>query len=281
MAFDLTEVIRHLIDGIVDDEAFATFAEQVAGLAPYTSLVIRDQASEPGTPDGKVGLGNKDPKPHASLRAQSIEVAEFNGLNLLAELLTQVLQARQRPVAQEPNLAQVVLDGQIDAVLVIDASGVLQFANASALRLMEISNVLTLCGGRLSSPEPLVASSLRKLIRSAGKGHGGGGLSFPASMPGYRGTVESLPCANAPLVCIRLRDEKTWAAMQANRARARHGLTAAETRLAEAVLLGLRPIDIAEQRSVSMSTIRTQLRSLYIKTGVTGQAELKKTLEAF
>jgi len=57
-----------------------------------------------------------------------------------------------------------------------------------------------------------------------------------------------------------------------------HGLTAAEARLAEALLLGLTPIDIAEQRNVSMPTVRTQLRSLFAKTGVTGQAELVKLL---
>jgi DNA-binding CsgD family transcriptional regulator len=238
----------------------------VAGLVPPTGLVIQKQ--------GKEALRRHD-EPHA----QTVEHNEVHGLNLLAELFTEVLGVQRLPAAQKLNLAQAVLDDQSDAVLVVDPSGALQFANASAIRLIEISEVLALCGDRLSSPEPLIASSLRTLIRSASKAGRGGELSFPAEMPTYRGSVESLPGADVPLVCIRLRDEKARAAAQADRARLDHGLTLAETQLAEALLSGLTPVDIAERRNVSMSTVRTQLRSLYIKTGVTGQAELKKALD--
>ena len=52
------------------------------------------------------------------------------------------------------------------------------------------------------------------------------------------------------------------------------GLTRAEARLARGVLTGSSAGEYANQVGVRMATIRTQLHSIFIKTGVTRQAEL-------
>lgn len=52
------------------------------------------------------------------------------------------------------------------------------------------------------------------------------------------------------------------------------GLTRAEARLARGVLTGCSAGEYAHQVGVRMATIRTQLHSIFIKTGVTRQAEL-------
>ena len=52
------------------------------------------------------------------------------------------------------------------------------------------------------------------------------------------------------------------------------GLTRAEARLARGVLTGCSAGEYAHQAGVRMATIRTQLHSIFIKTGVTRQAEL-------
>jgi DNA-binding CsgD family transcriptional regulator len=52
------------------------------------------------------------------------------------------------------------------------------------------------------------------------------------------------------------------------------GLTRAEARLARGVLTGCTAGEYARQVGVRMATIRTQLHSIFIKTGVTRQAEL-------
>jgi DNA-binding CsgD family transcriptional regulator len=52
------------------------------------------------------------------------------------------------------------------------------------------------------------------------------------------------------------------------------GLTRAEARLARGVLTGCTAGEYARQVAVRMATIRTQLHSIFIKTGVTRQAEL-------
>jgi DNA-binding CsgD family transcriptional regulator len=52
------------------------------------------------------------------------------------------------------------------------------------------------------------------------------------------------------------------------------GLTRAEARLARGVLTGSTAGEYARQAGVRMATVRTQLHSIFIKTGVTRQAEL-------
>jgi len=349
MAFDASELTCHLIDSIVDDEAFAALPERIAKFAKSAGLLIQTHSDRLIRVDGAYGLspdllskyaqyfwqkdvwqaiyetnqfdsvatsdgfmttsefketeifrdllrqetpltrcagfisdlGEGERLVFGAQRTESMgefEPEMLHGLDRLADPLTRVLQARRRLAAQAQNMAQAVLDDQIDAVLVVDLRGAPQFVNASASAMIATANLLCLRAGQISSPHPLLASSLRKLVASACKGRGGGDLSFPPQLSGYRGTVEPLRGANAPLACIRLRDERAWAAARADQARCMHGLTAAEARLAEALLLGLTPIDIAEQRNVSMPTVRTQLRSLFAKTGVTGQAELVKLL---
>ncbi len=284
ISVDLSALLCHLIDSVVDDEAFEKLPDHMARLGqgarlnPAPSAPTHKRACDLKAIDRELGLSKTALNPPIRCAACNPDPDDLGGLDLFAAPLTRVLQARRQLAAQALNLAQAVLDDQIDAVVVVDVNGVPQFANASAMRLLETSDILTLNAGRISSREPLILSSLRKLLRSASKGRGGD-LVFPPHVVGYRGSVEPLQGATAPLVCIRLRDDKAWAAARADQARLLHGLTAAETRLAEALLLGLTPADIADQRNVSMPTVRTQLRSLYAKTGVTGQAALKKALE--
>jgi DNA-binding CsgD family transcriptional regulator len=52
------------------------------------------------------------------------------------------------------------------------------------------------------------------------------------------------------------------------------GATQRETELIELLLRGLTPAECAEQRQISINTIRTQLASLLAKTGTRFQAEL-------
>jgi DNA-binding CsgD family transcriptional regulator len=52
------------------------------------------------------------------------------------------------------------------------------------------------------------------------------------------------------------------------------GLTRAEARLARGVLTGCTASEYARQAGVRMATIRTQLHSIFVKTGVSRQAEL-------
>lgn len=52
------------------------------------------------------------------------------------------------------------------------------------------------------------------------------------------------------------------------------GLTATELALAQAIASGLSPQDVADRRGVSINTVRTQLKSVYSKTGLHRQSQL-------
>ena len=53
-----------------------------------------------------------------------------------------------------------------------------------------------------------------------------------------------------------------------------YGLTPAEAALLPLLLQGMTPREMADTRQVKMPTVRSQLASLYAKTGTRGQAEL-------
>ncbi|MNG24166.1 Bacterial regulatory protein, luxR family [compost metagenome] len=55
-------------------------------------------------------------------------------------------------------------------------------------------------------------------------------------------------------------------------------LTTAEQRLAELLCVGLQPRECAERLDTSINTVRSQLRSLFRKTGTERQTELVRLL---
>ena len=55
-------------------------------------------------------------------------------------------------------------------------------------------------------------------------------------------------------------------------------LTAAEARVARGLLRGERPRQVAEASGVSVSTVRSQLASIFGKTGAADQADLSRLL---
>jgi DNA-binding CsgD family transcriptional regulator len=57
-----------------------------------------------------------------------------------------------------------------------------------------------------------------------------------------------------------------------------YGLTPAETTIANGLLSGLSPQEIADQRRVSIGTVRDQLKSLLSKTGTRRQSDLVRIL---
>jgi DNA-binding CsgD family transcriptional regulator len=57
-----------------------------------------------------------------------------------------------------------------------------------------------------------------------------------------------------------------------------YGLTPAETRLSIMLLQGATLSEIAEWASVSLNTVRTQLKSIFAKTGIKRQTDLVRKL---
>lgn len=61
---------------------------------------------------------------------------------------------------------------------------------------------------------------------------------------------------------------------------ASHDLTQAEEEVLNLLLQGFRPAEIGATRGVAISTVRTQLKRLFAKTGTRGQTDLiRKVLQ--
>jgi DNA-binding CsgD family transcriptional regulator len=84
--------------------------------------------------------------------------------------------------------------------------------------------------------------------------------------------------APVPVALVLLHDPARHVVHPIKRLRALFGLTEAEALLARGLLDGRRLAEIAASRDVSVETVRTQLRSLFRKTGVSRQADLMRML---
>jgi len=82
--------------------------------------------------------------------------------------------------------------------------------------------------------------------------------------------------AGAPALLLQLRNAKKSERMQC--LRSAYGLTTAEAEVAAALADGCALRDIAKNRDASLSTVRSQLQTIFTKLGVQRQSELVRTL---
>ncbi|MGH6812095.1 MAG: helix-turn-helix transcriptional regulator [Methylocella sp.] len=178
--------------------------------------------------------------------------------------------------------------------LLVDASARVVVANTAAKARLDARDGIILRDGRLAvtgSPDALqklVASCAR---RSLGIGGPGGELKVPREppRPPLHATVTPLRSAmrlanvpwigiGAPVAMVTVSDpEIDWRQREVN-LRRRFGLTAAETGLVAEILKGYGRKAAARRRGISDTTAKTQLSSIFDKTGTHRQAELVRLL---
>jgi DNA-binding CsgD family transcriptional regulator len=193
-----------------------------------------------------------------------------------------------RPGEQQLPALAVMLSRAFDmldcALLVVTDEGRLDYANRPARALLKSGHGgLRLSGGILSVTPAKVRDSLAEAIRltCAGLQPGGLCLSQPgvppqnwlriAVAPVYFGGAESKGATHAAVWIVNGAppappDEELLSAL--------FGLTRAEARLSRALVSGCTAGEYAHRVGVRMATVRTQLHSIFVKTGVARQAEL-------
>ncbi len=92
--------------------------------------------------------------------------------------------------------------------------------------------------------------------------------------------VQAFLSGNMPAHLVRARIDSTFRVARYSRRPLAQlfRFTAAESRLAMALLAGAEAAEYATANGVSLATVRTQLRSLLAKTGTRRQAELVRLL---
>ena len=208
-----------------------------------------------------------------------------NELKLFAPHFTQAMRMRQRLGSQAHGFGLHAIEACATAVVMVSANRRVLAANQAAEALFRrrpgcqqlgrltastpaavaaLERALVTCASlRLEQPAPMVV----RLLGQAGSGVVARLAPLPTSAPrGQRGALAFISEEGSPQIdLVRL-------------ATVAYGLTAAETYLVRALIAGKTPEDVSEERSVSLATVKTQLRSVFTKTGTRRQSDLLRVL---
>lgn len=160
---------------------------------------------------------------------------------------------------------QAALDEIDYGVLVADGAGRVRHANRVARDELADEHPLQLAQGQLRARQPvdnrLLLAALsdaagRGLRRLIGLGEGT-----------RRASVSVVPLDSTPLAMVILGKRSVSPVLAVQSFARLHGLTAGEARVLERLVGGVRPVQIAAEHGVALSTVRTQIGSIRQKTG--------------
>ncbi len=216
------------------------------------------------------------------LGKDSFSTAQGRTLQAIAPHLNRALSVHRR-LSQAAALdlaAQSGLDRLRLPLIIVDATLRVQRMNAAADDLLRHpASPVTLRQGRLSATNDVAAA-----VAGACAGHAVPPPMLRIPYPDGSGSVAVLvslvppPSASgngAPrLALVLMSDSRRQATVDTALLRAEFALTAAEAEVAASLLLGASVADIARRRTVSLETVRVQVKSLQLKTGCRSQAQL-------
>lgn len=185
---------------------------------------------------------------------------------------------------QEAVRLTSMVDGSGRAMLIVDGHLRVLRASAAALRCLEARDGLWVHHGGFVISRSATADAVRRTVKAMIDRRPVARLAFlclrPSGKPSYRLIV--LPAGNAgkdgALIVI---EDPASAYPEVGNLQAigdAYGLTPAELAIVEGLLQGKNLNEIAEMRAVGRETIKTQLKSLFDKTGTNRQAELVRLL---
>jgi DNA-binding CsgD family transcriptional regulator len=187
------------------------------------------------------------------------------------------------------SIIKATLDSLDYATAVCDTSGELLVGNEAALGILHQGDGIRLKVGRIELNEPALQRRLRALLLECTAAdpladapvRGALMVARPSGLQPYQVVLRAIRPERTMFVH---RGEPLWSIVINDPARASaptiraiamlYGLTPAEAHLAESLIAGGNPDEIAQQRGVRITTIRSQLASLFSKTGARRQAEL-------
>lgn len=170
-------------------------------------------------------------------------------------------------------------------VMLLAEDGTILESNRAAERMIAQCPITRVVEGRLTSHDRQYAAMLRQALRAASRGEAGS--MNDAGTPGGDRVLSSyiLPLGGGDLrpnireaavgaMFITSAERQATQLPMAEVLGLIHGLTAAETRVAEALADGKTSLEAAKMLGISEATIRTHLKRIFVKTGTTRQAEL-------
>jgi DNA-binding CsgD family transcriptional regulator len=169
------------------------------------------------------------------------------------------------------------------AVLVLDGSGRVLYANAAAEHILSAQDGLRVSHGMVAAAAPPATRQLGALIaRAAGDAPAGGSLAVPRPSGGRPYAVNVAPCRphrsglfpSPARVVLTIVDLNAESGPDREMLRALFGLTAAQAAVAALLARGRDLRDIAMTLGISLFTVRRHLADVMAKTDTNSQPAL-------
>lgn len=180
-----------------------------------------------------------------------------------------------------------LIDTAHDPVMVVDVNSKLQFANASGHDFLNAENLMKRCDGKISFLKMQYQRILTKALKQAINEKTPTEIVLPSDEQSQKWWMTVVPLRSATHLQADLLIETAMVVLHDSSAKTHHireylqqgyGLKAAEIRLAEALAKGITPEDYATSAELQISTVRTQLRSIFLKTGTKRQSDLVRLM---
>jgi len=197
------------------------------------------------------------------------------------------VQAMLRHYESQAFMLTALIDTAHDPVMVVDVNSKFQFANASGHDLLNAANLMKLCDGKISFLKMQYQRILTKALSQAVNEKTPTEIVLPSDEQSQKWWMTVVPLRSANHLQTNLSIETAMIVLHDSSAKTHHireylqqgyGLKAAEIRLAEAVAKGMTPEDYATSADVQITTVRTQLRSIFQKTGTKRQSDLVRLM---
>ncbi len=180
-------------------------------------------------------------------------------------------------ILQDLGVGVILLDGECRP----------QFVNAVAEKLVRAARWLTSSNGRIRTVHPANSEKFQRAVTaahatSAGSGRGSGDVirlrdsmenELAVLVAPFRATDLEIGPAQ-PLVAVMLSDPDGKTQFSGEAIARAYGLTPAEGRLAAALVAGQSMAGYARRAGISVNTAKAQLRSVFLKTEISGQSAL-------
>ena len=221
-------------------------------------------------------------------REDSFDLEQLAVLGTIAPYLRLAFATRRRLLALESRVGDLenALDQLQTALVLVDGKGRPVLVNKIAQAILDQRSGLLLERSMLCASSATESSRLRDAISSTiatsqGKGHRSGGAML-ISRPNRRPLqilvapfgAEASAVSGKAVAVVFINDPEQKFVVPSEALRLLFGLTLAEVRLALAMLDGKSLSEVADLHRVGQETVRTQIKSIFQKTGTRRQGEL-------
>lgn len=184
------------------------------------------------------------------------------------------------------------LEVQAQPFALLNRDGKVIHVSSEVARLLGELPQANITHQRLTLNDPRQQSALQRLLDAVTQpaaGMGAGGVIALALPDGQRvrclvSPLRGNPLSQQysdtcqPLAIVYFHDPRTEVYVDLECLMQLYGLSEAESRVAAGISRGLGPQQVADTYQISVHTVRTQLKSVFIKTGTTRQSELAKEI---